>query len=182
MAGQAADASPAFLDRLRQMHQELGIPEDYLDNTPLPLCVEPAELVDTEPDFYQRPQQLIPAAHAAWISMRQAAEQDGATLYLISAYRGLDYQRELIQKKLTDGRTMTDILQVIAAPGFSEHHTGRAVDIATPGSRPLTEEFEHSNAFRWLSENAARYGFSMSYPRENQFGFMYEPWHWARKD
>ena len=66
-----------------------------------------------------------------------------------------------------------------AAPGYSEHHTGCAVDIATPGSRPLTEEFEDSQAFRWLTDNAGKFGFSMSYPRNNPAGFIYEPWHWA---
>ena len=71
-------------------------------------------------------------------------------------------------------------MTVSAAPGYSEHHTGRAVDIATPGSRPLTEEFEDSAAFHWLNENAADFGFSMSYPRDNRYGFIYEPWHWAQ--
>ena len=75
---------------------------------------------------------------------------------------------------------VSDILSVNAAPGYSEHHTGRAIDIASPGSRPLTEEFEDSAAFRWLERNAAGYGFSMSYPRDNPGGFIYEPWHWAQ--
>ena len=67
-----------------------------------------------------------------------------------------------------------------AAPGYSQHHTGCAVDIATPGSRPLTEEFEESEAFAWLGNRAAEFGFSMTYPRDNPQGFIYEPWHWAR--
>jgi D-alanyl-D-alanine carboxypeptidase len=71
---------------------------------------------------------------------------------------------------------------VNAAPGFSQHHTGAAVDIASPGSRPLTEEFDQSGAFEWLTRNAANYGFSMTYPRENPWGFVYEPWHWALEE
>ena len=74
-----------------------------------------------------------------------------------------------------------EILTVNAAPGFSEHHTGNAVDIATPGSRPLTEEFEATPAFEWLSANAENYGFSMTYERDNPWGFIYEPWHWSLK-
>ena len=72
-----------------------------------------------------------------------------------------------------------DILRVNTAPGYSEHHTGRAVDIATPGSRPLTEEFEDTDAFRWLTARAVEFGFSMTYPRDNPWGIAYEPWHWA---
>ena len=78
------------------------------------------------------------------------------------------------------GQSVSDILNVNAAPGFSEHHTGRAIDLAEPGAEPLTEDFESSAAFVWLEKNAANFGFSMSYPRENRQGFIYEPWHWAK--
>ena len=67
-----------------------------------------------------------------------------------------------------------------AAPGFSEHHSGRAIDIATPGTRPLTVEFERSKAFAWLTANAAAFGFTMPYGRGNTFGFEFEPWHWSQ--
>jgi D-alanyl-D-alanine carboxypeptidase len=99
---------------------------------------------------------------------------------IVSGYRDFEYQASLIRKKLNAGQALGDILAVNAAPGFSEHHTGRAIDIASPGSRPLTEEFEASEAFAWLEQNAAIYGFSMSYPRDNPQGFIYEPWHWAK--
>jgi D-alanyl-D-alanine carboxypeptidase len=69
---------------------------------------------------------------------------------------------------------------VNAAPGYSEHHTGQAVDVASPGTRPLTAEFDSSAAFAWLQANADRFGFSMPYGRGNRFGFEYEPWHWSQ--
>ena len=97
----------------------------------------------------------------------------------LSGFRTFDYQAELIRKKLAGGQEIGEILRVNAAPGFSQHHTGNAIDIATPGSRPLTEEFEHSPAFRWLTGNAGRFGFSMTYPKDNSAGFIYEPWHWS---
>ena len=77
---------------------------------------------------------------------------------------------------------ITDILEVNTAPGYSEHHTGRAVDIATPGSRPLTEDFESTDAFRWLQAEATGFGFAMTYPRDNPWGIIYEPWHWSTKE
>jgi len=70
-------------------------------------------------------------------------------------------------------------LKVNTPPGYSEHHTGRAVDLATPGCPPLTEEFETTAAFAWLVRHAHRFGFTMRYPRGNRFGIAYEPWHWA---
>ena len=76
---------------------------------------------------------------------------------------------------------MQEILRVNAAPGFSEHHTGRAVDIGTQDCEVLEEVFEKTSEFKWLQENAECFGFSMSYPRDNTAGFAYEPWHWCFK-
>ena len=127
-------------------------------------------------------QRLSPQTAREWAAMQSAAADEGVTLLIVSGFRSIDYQARLIRKKLNAGQSVSEILAVNAAPGYSEHHTGRAIDIATPGSRPLTEEFEDSAAFRWLQKNAAEYGFSMSYPRNNRAGFVYEPWHWAQKD
>ncbi|MBT8102663.1 MAG: M15 family metallopeptidase [Gammaproteobacteria bacterium] len=166
---------------LRELHQELGIPEDYGLDGRKPVFEEAADLVEVGPNLVGRMQQLEPRTAAKWTEMVAAAAADGITLLIVSGFRDIDYQARLIRKKINAGQIVSDILEVNAAPGFSEHHTGRAIDIATPGSRPLTEEFEDSDAFRWLLQNAARFGFSMTYPRQNAQGFIYEPWHWARQ-
>ena len=164
---------------LRELHTELGIPEDYGRDGARPAFAEATDLVDVGPNLVGRMQRLTPAAAERWAAMQAAAEADGVTLLLVSGFRSVDYQARLIRKKINAGQSLGEILAVNAAPGYSEHHTGCAVDIATPGSRPLTEEFEHSPAFRWLTDNAGKFGFSMSYPRNNAAGFIYEPWHWA---
>jgi len=166
---------------LRELHRELGIPADYGRATGMPAFAEAAELVDAGPNLVGRVQRLAPEAARQWHAMAAAANRDGVILLLVSGFRSFDYQAGLIRKKLEAGQGITRILEVNAAPGFSEHHTGRAVDIASPGSRPLTEEFESSAAFRWLGRNAARFGFSMTYPRDNPWGITYEPWHWSMK-
>jgi D-alanyl-D-alanine carboxypeptidase len=165
---------------LRELHAELGIPEDYGLDRARPVYEEATELVEVGPNLVGRMQRLTPATARAWAAMQAAAAEDGVTLLIVSGFRSIDYQARLIRKKINAGQLVSEILSVNAAPGHSEHHTGRAVDIASPGSRPLTEEFEDSDAFRWLRANAAQYGFSMSYPRDNPAGFVYEPWHWAR--
>jgi D-alanyl-D-alanine carboxypeptidase len=166
---------------LRELHQELGIPDDYGLDGRKPVFEEAVDLVDVGPNLVGRMQRLAPETAARWAEMVDAAAADGVTLLIVSGFRGIDYQARLIRKKINAGQVLSDILSVSAAPGYSEHHTGRAVDIATPGSRPLTEEFEGSEAFRWLSENGGHYGFSMTYPRENSYGFVYEPWHWSHR-
>ncbi len=164
---------------LRELHEELGIPADYGLAGGLPSFDEAPELVDAGPNLIGRKVELDPATHRAWLDMEAAARQAGIVLLLVSGYRSWDYQARLIRKKLNAGQAIDDILRVNAAPGFSEHHTGRAIDIATPGSRPLTEEFEQTEAFQWLTAEAERFRFRMSYPRDNPHGIIYEPWHWA---
>lgn len=167
---------------LRELHEELGIPPDYDDNGARPRFDEATELVDVGPNLVGLMQRLTPGTAEKWAGMVRAAQGDGVTLLIVSGFRSIEYQARLIRKKLNSGQSLSEILAVNAAPGHSEHHTGRAVDIATPGCRPLTEEFEDSEAFRWLEREAGRFGFSMSYPRNNGAGFVYEPWHWARRD
>jgi len=167
---------------LRELHTELGIPVDYGRDGTRPAYEEASDLVEVGPNLVGRMQRLTPRAAQAWRDMQAAAEADGVVLLIVSGYRSIDYQARLIRKKINAGQTVSEILAVNAAPGHSEHHTGQAIDIATPGSRPLTEEFEESEAFRWLTANAGRFGFSMSYPRDNPAGFIYEPWHWALHD
>ena len=67
---------------------------------------------------------------------------------------------------------------VNAAPGFSEHHSGLALDIGTQDEPPAEESFERTAAFAWLRDHAGEHGFVMSYPRDNPHGIVYEPWHW----
>jgi D-alanyl-D-alanine carboxypeptidase len=166
---------------LRELHEELGIPADYGQDGSPPAFDEALELVDIGPNLVGRMQSLTRTAAENWQAMVVAAAADGMTLMIVSGFRSVHYQARLIRKKIDAGQEIAAILKVNAAPGYSEHHSGRAVDIATPGSRPLTEEFEATEAFQWLTDNAGRFGFSLSYPRDNPWGFIYEPWHWSVK-
>lgn len=166
-------------DRIAEIHRELGVPPDYAQRTGLPLVREPETLVEVSPGRTERRHWLEPWAAARWASLEAAAEGDGIRLVLVSAWRSVGYQRGLIERKLARGEAIEDILTVNAAPGYSEHHGGRAVDLGVPGVPPLTETFEQTEAFTWLTRNAEKFGFALSYPRENAHGIVYEPWHWA---
>lgn len=167
---------------LRELHEELGIPDDYGAAGGPPMFEEAVDLVDVGPNLVGRMQTLTPLAAERWSTMQADALDDGIRLLLVSGFRSVDYQARLIRKKINAGQAIDEILSVNAAPGYSEHHTGQAIDVATPGSRPLTEDFEQTDAFAWLTKNAEKYGFSMTYPRDNPWGFIYEPWHWSLKE
>lgn len=165
--------------RIETLHRRLGIPPDYAARTGLPLQHEPETLVTVVGRSGERRHRLTPTAAARWAQMEAAAERDTVRLLLVSAFRSVDYQCGLIERKLARGVDIDEILRVNAAPGYSEHHSGRAIDIGTPEQEPLVEDFENSEAFAWLQRNAHRWGFVLSYPRANRHGIVYEPWHWA---
>ena len=164
--------------RIQAILAELGISTDVIAARGLPLCAEPDALEVAEIGDDGREYRLTPSAAAAWRTMKRAAAAEGVVLNLISAFRSIDRQIEILREKLAEGQTVEEILSASAPPGYSEHHTGRAIDIDTDGAPPLEIEFEGTPAFAWLTTHAGRFGFVLSFPKGNRYGYQYEPWHW----
>jgi D-alanyl-D-alanine carboxypeptidase len=122
---------------------------------------------------------LTPCAAGAWNRMKSAAHRDDVEIYIVSAFRSVQHQCELILRKLHTGQSIEKVLEVLAPPGCSEHHTGNAIDLASREAQPLDQAFESTSAFSWLRKNASLFGFSLSFPRNNRYGYVYEPWHWC---
>lgn len=159
---------------------ELGLDTgDYAERTGLAPVAEPVQLEYAGRDRYRRPLWLDYDAARAWRRMRAAAAAQGVLLEAVSGFRSAHYQMGIFRRKLARGLALADILRVNTAPGFSEHHSGRALDIGTPGEPPAEERFEATAAFAWLRAHADGFGFAMSYPRGNRHGIAYEPWHWC---
>jgi D-alanyl-D-alanine carboxypeptidase len=165
--------------RLTPLLDALGISSDVLAGQRLPYCPVAQEVIIAEIEAQGRKHLLVPDAARAWQAMKLAAGEDGIVLEMVSGFRTIEDQTAIIREKLERNMPMKTILTLSAPPGYSEHHTGRAVDINTPGCEEREEPFEHTEAFRWLTQHAHRFGFSLSYPRGNALGFSYEPWHWC---
>ncbi|HJY75059.1 MAG TPA: M15 family metallopeptidase [Burkholderiales bacterium] len=163
----------------RAILASLGISLETIAERELVLYPESTELVVAEIGENGREHLLVPAAAAAWSALRETARGDGVVISIVSAFRSVERQAEIVRAKLARSQSIDEILSVSAPPGYSEHHTGRAVDVTTDGVRPLELEFEQTEAFGWLSRHAGRFGFFLSYPRQNPHGYMYEPWHWC---
>ena len=118
-------------------------------------------------------------AAKAWSAMSVAARQDGVALLPVSGFRSRQRQAELVVAKLRRGHSIAQILSVSALPGFSEHQSGRAIDLACDMATALDQVFEQTNAYAWLLQHAENFGFRLSYPRNNVSGFEFEPWHWC---
>lgn len=125
-------------------------------------------------------------------AMLKAAEEDGIYLRVVSAYRSLEKQAEnfdnYVAKLIAQGYSRQAAYQrtaaEIARPGESEHNAGLAVDILTLSwwqtHDDITADFENTEEFTWLWDNAWRYGFILRYPKNSETitGFTYEPWHY----
>lgn len=101
------------------------------------------------------------------------------TVNVISGYRSVAVQEEIYRKNiLSKGRTYTE--KYVQKPGYSEHHTGLAIDLAIFHSENGTsEDFDGEGEYRWITENAYKYGFIVRYPpnKAEITGIEYEPWH-----
>jgi D-alanyl-D-alanine carboxypeptidase len=168
------------LARIAEINRQLGIPSAYAMQRglhPQPEASE-SELIVIGTTTEGRPVRLAPPAAHAWRALHAAAAADGITLMPVSGFRSIARQEEIIREKLAAGRSLADILRYVMAPGYSEHHTGCSIDITAPDDPPLEEGFARTTAFAWLQQNAARHGFTLSYPKDNPRGIGYEPWHW----
>lgn len=105
------------------------------------------------------------------------AKKQGYKIIAVSGFRSYFYQQELFEYYV---KTMGEdkALEASAKPGHSEHQTGLVIDIE--GSIGKYIDFESTNEFEWMKENAYRYGFILRYPKgkKNITGFKYEPWHY----
>jgi D-alanyl-D-alanine carboxypeptidase len=171
--------SDEMLAKARQVLESFGASGDLLEARGLPLFEDATELEIAHISASAREHLLVPEAARQWRALRQAADDEGVTILVISGFRSFDRQVELIRAKLNRGEQLDEILAVMAPPGCSEHHSGRAVDVGTPGCEPLSETFEDTDAFQWLARRADEFDFRLSYPRGNPAGFQYEPWHWC---
>jgi len=116
-----------------------------------------------------------------FVAMQNAALRDGVRLVALSGFRSLQEQEYLFfEIKAQRGQVTRERAEVSAPPGYSEHHTGYAIDIgdAKAPATHLEESFAQTEAFAWLEENAARYSFELSFPEGNSQNISYEPWHW----
>ena len=159
-------------------------------SSPFPIEAERAVIGELQPVFHTRrdgreTQYMQKDAATAVDALLCAADDAGFNITVTSAYRSREYQakifgvrREMYVSKGYDAETAATMTEkYIAPPGFSEHHTGLAVDMHSIGSAEVT--FAETEEFRWLCENAPKYGFILRYPRgkEDITGYSFEPWH-----
>jgi zinc D-Ala-D-Ala carboxypeptidase len=169
-----------YVRRVRRLHAMLNIPGDHPRIVNAPMYPEANCLISVGEDIYGREQFLAPEAAERWLSLQAQAARDKISLFIVSGFRSVKKQKEIIEAKIRAGEGLDAILTVNTAPGYSQHHTGLVVDVTdNTDSEPLTEDFGCSPAFTWLMYQAPAFGFFLPYHTGNRYGIVYEPWHWA---
>ena len=128
---------------------------------------------------YERSELLDQEAHQAFQQMKAAAASQGVYLMIISGFRSISDQGVLFEKQIARRGSESEAARSSAPPGYSEHHTGYALDIADQQSdTDLKLTFEETAAYQWLLTNATRFQFEQSFKFNNKQGVNFEPWHW----
>lgn len=138
----------------------------------------PADLTTIASEFTLQPSRtykILTRVNPYLQSMLIGARDDGYSLLVLSGYRSFGEQAALkTNYKVTYGIGSN---KFSADQGYSEHQLATAVDLTTKELGGTTLAFARTPAYAWLSANAYRYGFVLSYPSGNTF-YQYEPWHW----
>lgn len=145
------------------------------------LRYEEAYWQELTPVFGNQNVKLRSSAAEKFNVMADAAWSVNIDLVPLSGFRTLADQKYLFfEVKAKRGEETSQRAEVSAPPGYSEHHTGYAIDIgdARMPESHLKVSFEKTIGFQWLKENASNYGFELSFPKDNPQGISYEPWHW----
>lgn len=136
----------------------------------------PSDLVTID-SKYGNTLQISKVAYDAFKKMWEAAKKEGLTIYVRSPYRSYTTQKGLYERYANvDGYDKADTYS--ARAGYSEHQTGLAIDIVANDND--LGNFENTEEFTWMKENAHKYGFILRYPKGKEYltGYMYESWHY----
>lgn len=124
---------------------------------------------------------MIAANQETLGSYEKYSSSDYDHILISSSYRDKIYQQDLYNKAM-QGAVDPDKVYV-AAPGFSEHHTGLAIDIKIYTSDAKTVDLR-ANEYAWLTSNCSKYGFIQRYTDEkfDLTGISGEEWHYRFVD
>lgn len=144
----------------------------YLDNT-----YSPNDIVKVSNQFAYGDNEIKKGVYEKFRSMYNAAKKEDLSLIITSSYRDYNFQKKLWDGYAAQkGEEWAD--SVSARAGYSEHQTGYTLDIVTYNASMST--FENTDEFKWLQNNAHKYGFILRYPKDKEdiTGYSYESWHY----
>lgn len=137
----------------------------------------PENLEEINNQYALKGMRLVNYAKEAFEEMSKAAKNENLSIIAMSTYRSYAYQENLYNNYVKkDGKEEADTYS--GRPGHSEHQTGLAVDVYN--GKVTYTSFETTEEFKWMQENAYKYGFILRFPEDKtkQTGYQYESWHY----
>lgn len=120
--------------------------------------------------------------------MEQMNLDIGRKLYVDSGYRSPGRQAYLFIHYLVTSShySLLENAKWIAMPGYSEHGSpiNNAIDFTSVdgingfNDNQTAADFEALPEYEWMLNNANKFNFHLSYPKNNPHGVEFEPWHW----
>lgn len=115
-------------------------------------------------------------------NMINAAKTEDIDLSIVSGYRSYQTQVDTYNYWLSKNNNDVAYVDTFSArPGHSQHQLGTAIDFSSSeiGDK-LGDSFTNTKASKWLTQNAYKYGFVISYPKgyETTTGYKFESWHY----
>ncbi|SHL01290.1 D-alanyl-D-alanine carboxypeptidase [Selenomonas ruminantium] len=168
----AEDGQASGIDYLVLVNKMHKLPADYEAKVPLV----------TAKNSMGREFQVERDTYAHFVQLREALLKQGIQIEMDSIYRSVARQQEIV-KEFTEKYGEDYVKKYVAVPGYSEHHTGLAVDICLVVDGKVIDDNDEMIAqkdiFARIHPLLADYGFILRYPQgqENITGYSYEPWH-----
>ena len=161
--------STDFLILVNPFHK---IPDEYFDG------LELVEMRGYDDEVFRVEKQTA----RQFCELQKASADKGIRILLSSAYRSIEKQQAIKEEFIAEyGEDYAR--RFVAAPGYSEHHTGLALDfVAEIGGRWLIENneiIERAGELQPVYELLPEYGFILRYlkGKEEITGYPAEPWH-----
>ena len=116
---------------------------------------------------------VLPETKEALLLMSTQARKDSVFLIVDSGFRSVGFQKRIIKNRLEAGEEYQKVISYVAPPGYSQHHSGLAVDFV-----PSEAMFAKTKEYLWLKTNAGNFDFYESYPEDSTGYIPWESWHW----
>ena len=117
---------------------------------------------------------VLPETKEAFLEMSAQARKDSVFLIIDSGFRSIGFQKRIIKNRMIAGEEYLKVINYVAPPGYSQHHSGLAVDFV-----PSEAMFAKTKEYLWLKNNALNFGFYETYPEDSTGLIPWESWHWT---